>query len=556
MFLDIASTKSKKGKKYTRILLRQSYRENGKVKKKTIANLSDLPEELISVIKTALSVNSQKKSQAIADPDTLVKIKDISANAGLKFGSLYVLYTMLKQTGIASIFGTCQNSKLAIWLICARILFQGSRLKASRLSNQYAVKSIIGLEDVKVQALYDTLDWLCENQDAIEKKIMSKHPKIKELFLYDVTSSYFEGQKNELSEYGYNRDGKKGKKQIVIGLLTDIEGEPLSIEVFRGNITDPTTCSKQIEKIKKKYGAESITLVGDRGMIKEKQIGEVLSCGYNYITALTKAQIEKLIREEVFQMGLFEEELQEVISESIRYVLRRNPSRAEEIDKNRKDKLNKLKNKAEQRSKYQEEHKKAKEETGIKEIQKYAAQLKIEKWVKIIGENKKIKVEADEEKLKEVRRFDGCYAIKTNITDGQKISAKQIHERYKDLSNVEWAFRTMKTTLLETRPIYHRLESRTRAVCFISMLAYKVSRRIISELSKNKEELIGIMCGTNGEAKNQALPLDDILRELDMIQEVKLKANEIEIPIILQPTQLGAKILSILEIKLPALKAA
>ena len=278
MYIDISTVTAKNGKKYKRVLLRQSYRENGKVKKKTIANLSSLPEKSINIIKS--NVGAKKNNSP------LVELNDVHADSGLKFGALYVLYTMLQRIGVVDAIGTCQNGMLIIWLICARILFQGSRLKSSRLSKQYAVKSIIGTDNLNVQLLYKALDWLCQKQDEIEKTLLSNNNHKRELFLYDVTSCYFEGQQNELSEYGYNRDGKKGKKQIVIGLLTDIEGEPLSIEVFPGNTTDTSTCSKRVEDIKNKFGANSLTVVGDRGMIKGPQIEKLLSNGWNYITDL------------------------------------------------------------------------------------------------------------------------------------------------------------------------------------------------------------------------------------------------------------------------------
>jgi len=514
------------------------------VKKKTIANLSSLPERSINIIKSNVGV---KKNS-----NTLVDLNDISVNSGLKFGALYVLHTMLQRIGIVDAVGTCSNGMLIIWLICARILFQGSRLKSSRLSKQYAVKSIIGTDNFNVQLLYKSLDWLCQNQDEIEKTLLSNNGNSKrELFLYDVTSCYFEGQQNELSEYGYNRDGKKGKKQIVIGLLTDIEGEPLSIEVFPGNTADTSTCSKRIEDIKNKFGANSLTVVGDRGMIKGPQIEKLLSNGWNYITAITKPQIEKLLKENIFQLDLFDEELQEIIDDSVRYVLRRNPTRAKEIEINRADKLSKLKEKANEQTNYLKEHVKAKEETAINKIINYASSLKINKWVKISAKDRVINIEIDNDKLAEESKLDGCYVVKSNIVDTEIITKKQLHDRYKDLSQVEWAFRTMKTTLLENRPIYHRLESRTRAICFVSMLAYKLSRAIVMQLTPHKEELLEIMFDNKKDRENQVVPFDEIISELELIQETFLQASGIKIPILLNPGLLGEKILSILKIQQP-----
>ena len=548
MYVDVSTVTTSSGKKHKRVLLRESYREKGKVKKRTLANLTALPDTVITVIKSMVGKR--------APHATLVDIHDVAAHAGLKFGSFYVLYTFITRMGIAEALGSCREALLIVWLICARILFQGSRLKASRLGKQYAVQSIVGLSDFNEDSLYRAMDWLSERQQDIEDYLIKrKGNDTKGLYLYDVTSCYFEGHQNQLSDYGYNRDGKKGKKQIVVGLLTDVQGEPLSSEVFPGNTTDPKTCSKRIEDIKRRFAAEAITLVGDRGMIKEPQIKELLRHDYNYITAITKPQIQKLLAEEVLQLSLFDEELQEIVHDSVRYVLRRNPQRAEEIQKSRSEKLAKLKGKAEQRTKYLKEHPRAHEQVALRHIMQWASKLKIDKWVNVSVEDRVLRIEVDKDKLREDSKLDGCYVVKSNLTEAQMITAQQIHDRYKDLTQVQWAFRTLKTTLLENRPIYHRLEKRTRAVCFISMLAYKVARQMTAQLSEHTDELLKLMFKNKSDAAHQVLPLEDIISELDLIQETKLDAGGVQIPVILKPSAVGEKVLSILKIKLPSTKS-
>ncbi len=548
MYVD-DSTSIINGRKQRRVLLRESYRKNGMVKKRTITNLTKLPDDIIAVIKSMVGV--RRKAAA------LVRLEDIKSVAGPSFGSLYLLYTYIKRLGIEAALGKSREAMLIIWLICGRIMFQGSRLKAARMAKHYAVKRILKLGEFNEGDLYNALDWLSEEQKKAEDYLMGRGKNNTEgIYLYDVTSCYFEGKENELAAYGYNRDGKKGKKQIVIGLLTDGEGEPLSIEVFKGNTTDPKTCSKRIEEIKERFGARSITLVGDRGMIKGEQIKEILREGWNYITAITKPQIEKLIKEGTLQYELFDEELEEIIEGQTRYVLKRNPRRVEEIAKNRKEKLKKLQKKVEKRNEYLREHKRAKEEVSGREIEKYAEKLKVNNWATICVENRIVKVDIDGEALKKESKLDGCYVVKTNITDKEKITKEQIHNRYKDLALVEWAFRTIKTTLLENRPIYHRLEERTRAVCFISMLAYKVARQIIGEVSEHTEELLALLFVNESNADNQVLSLGDIMVDLGKIQETTIKVNDVQIPVIQTPSSLGEKVLSILKIKLPVLKAA
>ncbi len=548
MYVD-DSTSIVNGRKQRRVLLRESYRQNGKVKKRTLTNLTKLPEEIIAVIKSMVGGKSKT--------ETLVCLEDIKSIAGPIFGSLYVLYTYIKRLGIEAALGKSREAMLVIWLICGRIMFQGSRLKAARMAKHYAVKRILKLGEFNEDDLYKALDWLSKKQKEAEDYLKQRgNSNTEGVYLYDVTSCYFEGEENELAEYGYNRDGKKGKKQIVIGLLTDAEGEPLSIEVFKGNTTDPKTCSKRIDEIKERFGAGSITLVGDRGMIKEKQIKEILSEGWNYITAITKPQIEKLIKEGTLQYELFDEELEEIIEGQRRYVLKRNPRRAEEIAKNREEKLRRLQKKAEKRSGYLREHKRAKEEVSRIEIEKYAEKLKINNWAKVCVENRIVKVEIDREALKKESKLDGCYVVKTNITDKEKITKEQIHDRYKDLALVEWAFRTIKTTLLENRPLYHRLEERTRAVCFISMLAYKVARQIISELSDHTEELLALLFENKSNAANQVLSLDDIFIDLEKIHETTIKVNDVQIPVIQTTKKKKKKVLSTLKVKMPILKTA
>ena len=338
--------------------------------------------------------------------------------------------------------------------------------------------------------------------------------------------------------------------------MTDSNGEPLSIEVFRGNTADPRTCSARIEEIKKQFGSKTITLVGDRGMIKGSQIEAVINQGWNYITAITKSQIEKLLRTGVFQLELFDEDVHEIIDQGVRYVVRRNPLRAEELQETRLNKIKKLQEIAIDKTAYLAKHTRAKEDTIQNHLDKQAEKLKIKDLIEIKITNRIVTISVNKETLEEAKQLDGCYVIKTNITDAEKLTAQEIHDRYCDLTQVEWAFRTMKTTFLENRPIYHRKESRTRAVCFISMLAYKIAREISKSLSPYTKELIKLISVNEKEISNQVFPLKDILGELDMIQETFWKMEDVVLPIILAPSKIGEKILSVLKIKLPVSKPA
>ena len=210
--------------------------------------------------------------------------------------------------------------------------------------------------------LYANLDWLADNQAEIESRLFAqrKAASAPDVFLYDVTSTYLEGEHNAFAAFGYNRDRKSGKRQIVIGLLADADGRPLSIEVFPGNTSDVKTFSSQVSKAAARFGAERVTFVGDRGMIKAPQRAELGAADFHYITAITKAQIDALIAAGVLQMDLFEETLAEVEGEEgERYVLRRNPARAAELAASRQDKLTTLQTAAEAANTYLSEHPRA-----------------------------------------------------------------------------------------------------------------------------------------------------------------------------------------------------
>ena len=235
--------------KYTRYLLRESFRDDGKVKHRTIANLSHCCPEEIQAIRLALKHKDDLAALAsMAD--------DITLEQGLSVGAVWTIYGLARQLGIIDALGNSRQGKLALWQIMARLIDQGSRLSAVRLAASHAACDILGLEVFDEDDLYENLDWLCENQGCIEDRLFKQmYPnKPPMLYLYDVTSSYLEGTENELGAFGYNRDGKKGKRQIVIGLLCNDLGQPLSIEVFKGNTKDIKTFGNQIRKVADRFG--------------------------------------------------------------------------------------------------------------------------------------------------------------------------------------------------------------------------------------------------------------------------------------------------------------
>jgi hypothetical protein len=464
---------SKTGKKiYRSTLLRGSYREGKKVKKYTVANLSRCTPGEIAAIKLALKYKD--------DLTALGSLKEsVELGEGLSVGAVWTVYQVGKRLGIEKALGTDVEGKLALWQVMARVIDQGSRLSAVRLAQTHGACDVLEMRrGFDENDLYDNLRWLAEHQGEIERRlfVFRRGNAKPQLFLYDVTSSYLEGEKNYFGEYGYSRDGKKGKQQIVIGLLCDEQGDPVSTEVFAGNTQDTGTFASQVKKVAESYGCQEVTFVGDRGMIKKAQI-ENLPKGFHYITAITKPQIEKLIKRGVIQMGCFDEKVCEVEEEGIRYILRRNPVRVEEMEKSRLSKRGAIEELVGERNRYLLEHPRAKVSTALGRVKQKIHVLRQEKWLSVKSEDRQLSLEQDEAVLEEESLLDGCYVIKTDLSK-EGADKQLIHDRYKDLAEVEKAFRDCKTVMLEVRPVYVRSEQSTRAHVLVVMLAYMIVRKL------------------------------------------------------------------------------
>ena len=471
--MHVVENKSKVGKKiYHSVLLRESYRENGKVKKRSIANLSHCTAEEIAAIKLALKNKG--------DLGALESIKEgVELKEGRSVGAVWALYQLAQTLGMEKALGKTFAGKLALWQVMARLIDQGSRLSAVRLAKTHAVGSLLGFaRGFDENDLYENLQWLADHQARIEQALFSQRQaeRTVDLFLYDVTSSYLEGEDNFFAQYGYNRDGKKGKKQIVMGLLCDCQGDPVSVEVFKGNTQDPQTLASQVKKVAQAFGCQTVTFVGDRGMIKSTQIAD-LPKGFYYITAITKPQIQTLIKKGLIHPGLFDEQLCEVQEEAVRYLLKRNPIRAREMEETRLSKQHALEALLHTKNLYLKEHSRAKPATALKAVEGKIKQLKVDKWLRIQQQGRALSLVLDQEALKEEALLDGCYVIKTDLPK-KKADQKMVHDRYRDLAQVEKAFRSCKTSFLEVRPVFVRKEKSTRGHVLVVMLAYLMLRRL------------------------------------------------------------------------------
>lgn len=476
MYLDRSKT-SVNGKTYHRVLLRQSFRLEGKVKHRTVANLSACSQEELQAIELALQHKHDLDSLRPSDPAPL------HLRQGLCFGAIWALHQLAQRLGLTDVLGPERQGKLALWQVLARAIQPGSRLSAVRLAGSHAACDVLQLDPFNEDQLYPNLAWLADNQARIELELFKQlYPSgCPDLFLYDVTSSYLEGDHNALAAWGYNRDGKPGKKQIVIGLLCDSQGRALSVEVFVGNTADPKTVGSQIRKVVERFGGKGVTFVGDRGMIKGPQIKDLGQEHFHYITALSKPQIESLLKKKVFPMELFDTTLSEVASipEKVRYILRRNPQRAAETQQCRQSKQDSLAKFLQEKNTYLAQKPKARVKVALKAARARATQLKIDDWLNLKAQGRKLVLTVDKAALAEAKKLDGCYVIKTDVL-GDWATTQVVHERYKDLALVEQNFRTSKTVELEMRPVHVRLEASTRGHVLVVMLAH----RLIQELQQ------------------------------------------------------------------------
>ena len=590
MFVD-SCTYNANGKSYTRHLLRESFRENGKVRHRTIANLSRASDEEIQAIKLALKNKHQLEQLGNVD-------KDIEVKQGLSVGAVFTLWQLAQRVGLTKALGSSQDAKQALWQIFARVIAQGSRLSAVRLASSHAACDVLAMDAFNEDDLYANLDWLAENQTRIEDHLFhSRYRQQKpELYLYDVTSSYFEGVCNELAAFGYNRDGKRGKMQVVYGMLCDVVGMPVSVSAFEGNTTDTKTFGSQVGKVATRFGGGAVTFVGDRGMIKGPQI-EALQADedheFHYITAITKPQIETLLKQSVIQLELFDEQVAEVMTdEGLRYVLRRNPTRAAEIAASRQSKYAALERLVKEQNIYLAEHPRASAAVAQRKVKAKREQLRLPEVAVIVegeklddvkkgdvkkgdvkkddvkkGDVKKDDVKKDDVKKGDVKKddmkkgqakndevlpsgrtlllskqlecweeaakLDGCYCLKTDLQT-EAASKEVIHDRYKDLAQVEWAFRTSKTVHLEARPVYVRLATRTRGHLFVLMLGYL----LVQELSRCWRSLemtveeglaeLTTLCTTQVLVKGKSL-LHNVPQPRGSVQQL-LDAAQIELP--------------------------
>lgn len=452
------------------VLLRESWREGAKVRKRTLANLSALPADQIEAIRKILK---GERLVPVADLFQIVR--------SVHHGHVLAVQIAMRQLGFESLVGSrpSRERDLVVAMVTARILAPNSKLATVRSWHTTSVPEVFGVTDAGEDDLYAALDWLGGRQEHIEKKLAARHLPEGGLVLYDLSSSYFEGKTCPLAALGHNRDGKHGKLQVNFGLLTDAEGRPVAVSVFEGNTGDPRTLMPEVEKLKKAFAIEAFVLVGDRGMISQKQINELSQKeGIDWITALRSATIQKLVDAGHIQLGLFDErnlfELTHPDYPGERLVACRNPELARLRAHKRESLLEAtLKEMEKVRGMVSRGKLKGKDVIGVR-VGRVIDKYKVAKHVVLEIRDDGFDFHLNAEKVAQEASLDGLYVVRTSVT-AQSMGTDEVVRSYKLLSQVERAFRSLKTVDLEVRPIRHRLEERVKAHIFLCMLAYYVA---------------------------------------------------------------------------------
>ena len=481
MFVLRVRSKGKDGKTYLSVLLRESKRVGQKVISHTLAVLTHLPDWLIGLIERA--VEEGKDASSLQELVALSNSR-LGLRSELSFGAVYLVHEMAKLCGIPKALGPSQEAKLALWQVLARTLSPStSLLGIVRLAGHCSAPSLLDIQSpFNEDDLYANGAWIEGHQSRVEARLWQARPKSAAnsdgLFLYDVTSSYFEGTHNALGDFGYNRDQVRGKHQVIMGLLTDAQGEPVSVSLFPGNTSDLSTFKTQVDRLKDTFEQSNVTLVGDRGMIRGPQQKEANAAGFHYISALHKAEIETLLRKGEVQMALFDKTVQEtLLQDGRRLVTRCNPVRREELKVTRQGFRDSMATWITAANVYLKEHPRAKESTQLKLGTSRLQRGKLNVWITLQVKDRALSLVEDLTKLEEHAKLDGCYVIVSDLP-APAASQQVLHDRYKDLAKVESDFRTLKHGHLEIRPWFVQREDNTRAHAFTAMLALKIRRRL------------------------------------------------------------------------------
>jgi len=487
MFIDIVPNR----KSPPAILLREAWREGQKVRKRTVANLTGWPKEKVEALRRVL------KNEPLMAPEEAFSIE-----RSLPHGHVEAVLGTIRKLGLERLISSTRGRErdLVVAMVSERVIHPCSKLATTRVWHSTTLAEELGVSDADEDELYEAMDWLLARQEGIEKKLAARHLSEGSLVLYDVTSSYYEGRSCPLAQFGHDRDGKKGRPIIVYGLLTDGAGRPVAVEVYPGDTGDPSTVSDQAEKLRHRFGLSHLVLVGDRGMLTQTQIEKLRGYpGLGWISALRSARIRDLVESGSLQMSFFDQkDLAEIRSAefpSERLVACFNPLSAEERKRKRRALLEATEKELERISKEVARRTKkplGKDEIG-KKVGKVIDRFKVGKHFTVTIEEHHFSFVRNEDKIGREEALDGIYVIRTS-EPAERLSAEDAVRSYKNLTQVERAFRSLKGVDLLVRPIWHHTEDHVRAHLFLCMLAYYVEwhmRKALAPLLFDDEELDG-----------------------------------------------------------------
>lgn len=526
MKLRVAYAKSRyRDKVYVTPLVVTSYRdERGTSRNKTVASLAGLPDHVVKAVETAL------KQGASRPLDESVFLREIAYPGSVVVGPTFVVLTMLKQLGIyAAVTSSLptQQAPAILNIVVERVVAVKplSVMAQQRRFAQEPLAFMMGSPEApSLNTWYAALATLEGRREGILQELFARNQAPGDLYLYDITSSYFEGETCPLAAYGYNRDGRKGKKQVVLGVICDRDGCPIWMDVFKGNTSDQTTVKQELLNLKTKLGLEGFTFVGDRGMVTHARIAELEQEGwweeFSYITALTRHEMMALVEDErhPIQLELFDHQrLTEVEHDGTRYVLCHNPQREDRDRETRLRLLALTEQKLESLHENVEAGRVKKKDVIARRLYRWLNRWGMERFFAVTYDEGTFTYERREDEIERYARLDGCYVIRSNVAS-QRQATEDLRDRYKELKYVEQAFRTMKTTDIQTRPIRHFNEMQVRGHLFACFLAY----RVVWEL---RQRLAPVLARDPDTKRCEAGSLAEIWRELSGITVAKLEAH-------------------------------
>jgi hypothetical protein len=450
-------------------LLRESYREGGKVKKRTLANLSSLPMNQIEALRAVL------RGDALAPAGHAFEIIRSQAH-----GHVQAVMTAIKRLGLAAVLASqpSRQRDLVVAMIVARVLDPQTKLATARWWGATTLAEEAAVSGAGEDDLYAAMDWLLARQDRIQKKLADRHLGQGAMALYDLSSSYYEGATCPLARRGYSRDGKKGTLQINYGLLTDVRGCPLAISVHEGNTADPATLAPEVERLKGAFAIDRFVMVADRGMISQKAV-DILrgESGVDWITALKTVSIRALVEQGQLQLDLFDERnLFELTSPGYpgeRLIACRNPELAKLRAHKRQDLLDATEaNLGKIKARVDAGRLSGRGNIALA-VGRIVNQYKMAKHIELDIKDDAFAFSRKLDAIAAEAALDGVYIIRTSLPP-ERLSAPDCVRSYKALAQVERAFRTLKSVDMRIRPIHHRLADRVRAHLFLCMLAYYV----------------------------------------------------------------------------------